>query len=429
MDSATPDQNQRPTILLVDDEPINLSVFGEFLTRYYQVLVATGGQSALKLANSKAKPDLILLDVMMPGMDGYQVLAELKAQADTRDIPVIFVTALTSDLEEERGLALGAVDYIYKPCHLSILLARIRTQLELKQARDWLRNQNAILEAEVDRRQKENQLVQMQLLQSEKLAAIGQLAAGIAHEINNPVGFVNSNLNTLSGYLADLFCVVDAYAAALAANQIAEPARSELQALLAKKQLAFLREDIPDLLAESREGLARVRGIVQDLKDFAHSDSDTWELSDLHKGLDSTLNIICNELKYHCKIVKEYAEIPQIYCLPSQLNQVFMNLLVNAGQAIETQGVVTVRTGCLENEVWVEIGDNGRGIAPEHISRLFEPFFTTKPVGKGTGLGLSISRNIVAKHGGRIEVDSEPGRGSRFRVCLPIARPQSACPE
>lgn len=121
MDSATPDQNQRPTILLVDDEPINLSVFGEFLTRYYQVLVATGGQSALKLANSKAKPDLILLDVMMPGMDGYQVLAELKAQADTRDIPVIFITALTSDLEEERGLALGAVDYIYKPCHLSIL--------------------------------------------------------------------------------------------------------------------------------------------------------------------------------------------------------------------------------------------------------------------------------------------------------------------
>ncbi|MCQ8180756.1 response regulator [Methylomonas sp. SURF-1] len=424
MDSVTPDEHHRSTILLVDDEPINLSVFGEFLTRYYQVLVATGGESALKLVNSPAKPDLILLDVMMPGMDGYQVLAELKARADTRDIPVIFVTALTSDLEEERGLALGAVDYIYKPCHLSILLARIRTQLELKKARDWLRNQNATLEAEVERRHKENQWVHMQLLQSEKLAAIGQLAAGIAHEINNPVGFVNSNLNTLSSYLADLFCILDAYSGALAAGAIAEPPRNELQTLLEKKQMAYLREDIPQLIAESREGLARVRAIVQDLKDFAHAGTDTLELSDLHKGLDSTLNIICNELKYHCKIVKEYGEIPQIYCLPSQLNQVFMNLLINAGQAIETQGVITVRTGCRENEIWVEIGDNGKGIAPEHISRLFEPFFTTKPVGKGTGLGLSISRNIVAKHGGRIEVESEPGQGSRFRVCLPIARPQ-----
>jgi signal transduction histidine kinase len=141
----------------------------------------------------------------------------------------------------------------------------------------------------------------------------------------------------------------------------------------------------------------------------------------VHKGLDSTLNIIFNELKYHCAIHKHYGDIPQILCMPSQLNQVFMNLLINAAQAIETKGDIHIRTGCDEREIWVEFSDNGKGIAPENLTRLFEPFFTTKPVGKGTGLGLSISQNIVRKHDGRIEVSSKPGEGSTFRVWLPIS--------
>jgi signal transduction histidine kinase len=386
--------------------------------------VATSGQRALQLAGGAPKPDLILLDVMMPDMDGYQVIGQLKADPNTSDIPVIFVTALTSDLEEEKGLSLGAVDYIYKPCHLSILSARIKTQLELKNARDWLKDQNAYLETEVQRRHLENQAVHMQLLQSEKLAAIGQLAAGIAHEINNPIGFVNSNLNTLNGYLRDVFCVMDACDAALDEKLLPVKTLQNLRELKQAKQLDYLRSDIPELIAESRDGLSRVRDIIQDLKDFAHADKNDWELGDLHKGLDSTLNIIANELKYHCTVTKQYGEIPPIYCLPSQLNQVFMNLLINAAQAIETKGDIHILTGCAGQDVWVEISDSGKGIALENLPRLFEPFFTTKPVGKGTGLGLSISQNIVRKHGGRIEVVSQLGVGSRFRIWLPIRPPE-----
>jgi two-component system NtrC family sensor kinase len=410
------------TILLVDDDFTNLTVFGQCLTPDYEVLVATSGQLALQLAGGTPKPGLILLDVMMPGMDGYEVLTHLKANPDTRDIPVIFVTALTSDMEEERGLQLGAVDYVYKPCHLPILLSRIRTQLELKKAHDWLKDQNAFLEAEVERRHQENQQVHLQLLQSEKLAAIGQLAAGIAHEINTPIGFVNSNLNSLDTYLSDIFTVFDAYDAQITNSPIEPDALQKLIELKQQKDINYLRSDIPQLLAESREGLSRVRDIIQDLKDFSHIESNNWESIDLHKGIDSTLNIIGNELKYHCTVHKEYGNIPEIVCLPSQINQVFMNLLINAAQAIEIQGDIIIRTNCNDKDVWVEIEDNGKGIAPEHLPRLFEPFFTTKPVGKGTGLGLSISQNIVRKHGGRIEVSSEIGQGSTFRIWLPIHR-------
>nr|WP_269144520.1 ATP-binding protein [Methylicorpusculum oleiharenae] len=408
------------TILLVDDHTINLSIFGQALAPHYKVLVATSGERALQIVNSTPRPDLILLDVMMPGMDGYQVIELLKANPTTREIPVIFVSALNSDSEEERGLQLGAVDYIYKPCHFSILLARVRTQLELKRSRDWLQDQNAFLETEIQRRQQENQQVHLQLLQSEKLAAIGQLAAGIAHEINNPVGFVNSNINTLKSYMADLFEVLNAYDALIETDPPTLASIQELRLIKQQKDLDYLRNDIPQLIAESIEGLSRIKDIIQDLKNFSHSDENKWELADLHKGLDLTLNIIWNELKYHCTVHKEYDDLPEIYCLPSQLNQVFMNLLINAAHAIKTTGDIYIRSGQTAKEVWVEIADSGEGIAPELMHRMFEPFFTTKPVGKGTGLGLSISQNIIAKHGGRIDVSSEPGKGSQFRVYLPF---------
>lgn len=420
MDALTLSDQSSATILLVDDEATNLSLLGQFLTPHYQVLVATNGLRALQMADSTPKPDLILLDVMMPDMDGYQVITQLKANPNTQDIPVIFVTALSSNIEEERGLKLGAVDFIYKPCHLSILLARVRTQLKLKSASDWMKDRNLFLEQEVERRHQENQAVHLQLLQSEKLAAIGQLAAGIAHEINNPIGFVNSNLNTLNTYLQDVFSILDACDKALIDGSASANAIQKFQDFKLQKQLDYLRQDIPELITESRDGLTRVRDIIQDLKDFAHTSGNDWELADLHKGLDSTLNIIHNELKYHCTVHKHYGDIPQILCMPSQLNQVFMNLLINAAQAIETKGDIYIRTGCDGQDVWVEFSDNGKGIAPENLTRLFEPFFTTKPVGKGTGLGLSISQNIVRKHDGRIEVNSQPGEGSTFKIWLPI---------
>jgi PAS domain S-box-containing protein len=259
-----------------------------------------------------------------------------------------------------------------------------------------------------------------QLLQSEKMASIGQLAAGIAHELNNPIGFVHSNLGTLEGYLRDVMEIIDAYDKA-AAEQGDSPQSAAIVRLKEDRDFGFVRQDIVQLMAESREGLSRVRKIVQDLKSFSHVSEQDWQWADLHQGLDSTLNIVWNELKYKCKVVKEYGDIPKVHCLISQLNQVFMNLLVNAGHAIEKQGTITLRTSRRgDSEVCIEVIDTGKGIAPEHLSRVFEPFFTTKPVGKGTGLGLSLSYGIINKHHGRIEVDSQVGVGTTFRVILPI---------
>lgn len=408
------------TLLLVDDDPLNLKVFGEFLSEFYNVLVSTSGERALSLVKNSGKPDLILLDVMMPDMDGYQVIQALKSDPSTKDIPVIFVTALSQDTDEQQGLQLGAVDYIYKPCNLSILLSRVKMQLELQKSRTFLQDQKAFLEAELERRHQENEQVHLQLLQSEKLAAIGQLAAGIAHEINNPIGFVNSNLNTLADYIDDLFLVLDAYQTLDDSQTVPEETLRTINELKQQKDINFLRNDIPALIGESQDGLSRVRNIIRSLKDFSRVDNNEWELSDINRGLDTTLNIIWNELKYHCTVHKDYGELPAVYCQLSQLNQVFMNLLINAAQAIKGKGDITIRTLRSGQEAWIEITDTGEGIEPQHINRLFEPFFTTKPVGKGTGLGLPISQNIVKAHGGRIEVNSVVGEGTTFRVILPI---------
>jgi PAS domain S-box-containing protein len=273
-----------------------------------------------------------------------------------------------------------------------------------------------------------NQLqeAQAQLLQSEKMASIGQLAAGIAHEINNPIGFINSNMGSLKSYVAKLCTLVDALDQGLQSV----PAQTELKGKVAqlKKEAdyAFLKDDVEDLVRESLDGLKRVRDIVQSLKDFAHIGQTDWHMADLHQGLDSTLIIANNEIKHKASVTKEYGQLPPVKCLASQLNQVFMNLLINASQAITANGVITIRTGCSKDWVWVEIGDNGAGIPPEVLSRIFDPFFTTKPVGKGTGLGLSLSYNIVNKHGGRIEVASEVGKGTRFTVHLPIDPTETA---
>ena len=264
---------------------------------------------------------------------------------------------------------------------------------------------------------------QAQLLQSEKMASIGQLAAGVAHEINNPIGYVHSNLGSLEGYIQDIFRILEVYAEVERDHPEQAPLFAGVKAMRQKLDIDFLKEDVHALLGETREGIGRVKKIVQDLKDFSRTGAeDEWQWADLHRGIDSTLNIVNNEIKYKAKVVKEYGTLPEIECLPSQLNQVFMNLLVNAAHAIDAQGTITVRTGADADSLWVEIADTGSGIAPENLTRIFEPFFTTKPVGKGTGLGLSLSYSIVQKHGGRIEVDSARGRGTTFRITLPRTR-------
>ena len=263
---------------------------------------------------------------------------------------------------------------------------------------------------------------QQQLLQAEKLASIGQLAAGVAHEINNPLGFVNSNMNSLNSYVASLLGVIGEYEAAAAAQPAVAAAMAQVRA---RADLDFVREDVQALVGESLDGLRRVRDIVQALKDFSHVGEAGWQVADLHQGLDSTLNIVSNELKFKARIDKHYGQLPPVTCMASQLNQVFMNLLVNAGQAIRDKGVITLRTGSKDDWVWVAVTDTGVGIPREHLNRIFEPFFTTKPVGGGTGLGLSLSYGIVQKHGGRIDVASVQGRGTCFTVRLPVTPPAS----
>ena len=250
---------------------------------------------------------------------------------------------------------------------------------------------------------------QSQLLQSEKMASIGQLAAGVAHEINNPIGFVNSNLGTLKTYSGRMLTLLDACKAGTATEATFKAADFE-----------FLRSDTEDLIRESQDGLDRVKKIVSDLKDFSRVDQAEWQEADLNAGLESTLNVVWNEVKYKAEVVKHLGKLPAVRCIPAQINQVFMNLIANAAQAIEQRGVITLSSGTDGATAWVDVADTGSGMSPEVQRRIFEPFYTTKAVGKGTGLGLSLSYDIVNKHGGRITVDSEPGKGSTFRVSLPI---------
>lgn len=293
---------------------------------------------------------------------------------------------------------------------------------DLKRTEQALHRAHDELEVRVSQRTAELARTQAQLLQSDKLASIGQLAAGVAHEINNPIGYVQSNLATLARYLEDVFRAFDSYAK-IEQRCAAQPELArELNAVRDSADLEFLAEDIPQLLKESAEGINRVRKIVADLKDFSRSDASTdWEWADLHACLESTLNIAHNELKYCAQVKREYGQLPPVRCLPSQLNQVFLNLLVNAGHAIEQPpGTITIRTGCRDQQAWIEIGDTGKGMSAETQAKIFDPFFTTKPIGQGTGLGLSLAYGVIEKHHGRIEVESTLGVGSVFRVVIPV---------
>jgi len=261
---------------------------------------------------------------------------------------------------------------------------------------------------------------QAQLLQAEKMAAIGQLAAGVAHEINNPIGFVLSNFFTLQEYTSGFLQLLDAYRFAAESGAAGNPALADADRRAAEFDLDFARGDVLSLLADSKDGLDRVRRIVRDLLDFSHVDEGEWQTTDLHACLDGTLKLARNALKSRVTLVKDYGKLPAINCLPAQLSQAFMNLLINAAQAVDESGTITLRTGHEGDEVWIELEDTGAGIAPEILPHIFEPFFTTKPVGLGTGLGMAVSHGIVQSHKGRIDVRSEVGKGTRFTIWLPI---------
>ena len=287
--------------------------------------------------------------------------------------------------------------------------AKVKSKLELQQKNKELEAAYQNLEQTKD-----------QLLQSDKLASIGQLAAGVAHEINNPVGYISSNLSSLKNYIDDLISIIDTIQLPISNKNYASVTES-LEKIKSETEYDYIKQDLPELLEQSLDGVKRVKQIVQDLKDFSHADEEEWHLSDLHKGIDSTLNIVNNEVKYKADIVKDYSDIPNIECIPAQLNQVFMNLLVNAAHAIKERGTITIKTWADQNNVFISVSDTGQGIAQENLRKLFDPFFTTKPVGEGTGLGLALSYGIIERHSGEISVESTVGKGTTFTIRLPIS--------
>lgn len=422
-------------ILIVDDSPTNLSVLSDALdSAGFRFRVAVDGESALAQVE-RNQPDLILLDVQMPGIGGFETCRRLKANPATEFIPVIFTTALSDTESKTKGFSLGAVDYITKPFQTVEVLARIKTHLQLRNFAKILEQQVAERTSELTQALQQLQSSQMQLVQSEKMSALGNLVAGVAHEINNPVGFVSGNLNHLENYLKDLLYLIDLYQ-----QNYAQPVAA-IQAAIEDMDLDYVRVDAPKLIHSTQEGMRRLRHISTSLRTFSRADSDLPVSLNLHEGLDSTLLILKHRLKSKdsrpgIEVIREYGALPEVECYAGQLNQVFMNLLANAIDALEesNQGhslaeiqanpnKITIKTELSDDRGFavIRIQDNGIGMTHEVQQKIFDHLFTTKEVGKGTGLGLAIARQIVVdKHGGSLTVQSEPGLGTEFCIRLPI---------
>ncbi|QQR79799.1 MAG: hypothetical protein IPJ69_10695 [Deltaproteobacteria bacterium] len=266
---------------------------------------------------------------------------------------------------------------------------------------------------------------QAQMIQSEKMAGLGQLAAGVAHEINNPVGFVTSNLQTLKKYSLSIKKMISEYDSLVSSVQSKDIEKSvsfltELAKTKEKEDIAYILDDLDNLVKESIDGTNRVKEIVKGLKSFARLDEAEMKEADINEGIESTLKIVWNEIKYKCEVIKKLSPLPMIVCFPGQLNQVFMNLIVNAAQAIQEKGTLTIESFVEKEDIVIRFTDTGSGIKPENLEKLFNPFFTTKAVGKGTGLGLSVSYGIIKKHKGDIFVESQVGVGTTFTIKLPM---------
>lgn len=414
--------------LIVEDDPF-MQLLLKRLTeeRGHNVTVCSDARSALECYAQTFYP-LLVLDWVMEGMNGLELCRRVRTMPHGDWSVIMAVTSRTAADDLRAVLDAGFDDYLAKPIdaklfniRLTIAEQRVLEIAKRKEAEENLKNTNEKLH-QINERLKENQT---QLVHSEKMASLGQLAAGIAHEINNPMGFISSNLTTLGEYIGTFKHALRLYKTLTETVVCNDEARrhqvlSQIQTSIEQEDMSFILNDIDMLLQESQDGAERVREIVLGLRSFARLDEADMQEVNINDGLEATLRMIWNELKYKCTVEKKLRPLPHIRCFPGQLNQVFMNLLVNAGQAIEHQGIITIETDATDTEVIVRISDTGVGIVPENISKLFNPFYTTKPVGKGTGLGLSISYGIIQKHNGHIEVESEVGRGTTFTVFLPL---------
>ncbi|MEH2148015.1 hybrid sensor histidine kinase/response regulator [Nostoc sp.] len=413
----------RGIILIVDDNPANLQVLSSFLDQSsFEVWAARSGEKALQLLENDDLPDLILLDVMMPGIDGFETCKQLKSNPRIQDIPVIFMTALSETADKVKGLQLGAVDYITKPFQHEEVLVRIENHLKLRNLTKTLIAKNAEL-----------QQTQTQLIQAEKVAALGQLTAGIAHEVNNPINFIAGNLNFVEQYVQQVVNLLHLYQ-----KYLPNPP-DEIQTAIQKNDLQFLLGDLSKIIQSMQVGTDRVTEIVSYLNNFSRHREAGKKLANLHEGLESTLLILGHRFKRNAhhpaiQLIKDYGDLPLIECFPGEINQVFMNLISNAIDAIEetnknkdidtiyqNPGVIKIKTEAIGEQVILRVADNGSGIDKADQTKIFDAFYTTKPVGKGTGLGLSIAYQIVVNnHHGKLTYHFQPGEGVEFIIELPI---------
>ena len=424
-------------VLLVDDqamigEAVRRALAGDPGIRFHFCAEAA---RALDTA-AAIGPDVILQDLVMPGIDGMTLLRDYLSDARTRDVPVIVLSSKEDPAVKSEAFAAGAHDYLVKLPDRVELIARVRhhgAAHRSRQQRDAAYAALAASERLLAQRNGELQQLnerlagaQTQLLQAEKMASVGQLAAGVAHEINNPIGFVLSNIGSLQRYLESLLMLVDAYEQLEPGFRGEGAERAQLAWVKQRVDLPFLREDAGALFAETLDGITRVRKIVNDLMLFSHVDESEWQPVDLHAALDSTLHLLDRSLQGRIEVSRDYGALPAVECQPRQINHVLVNVLTNAIEAIAERGQLRIRTSSDGDQVLVQIRDDGRGIPAEVLPRIFEPFFTTKPVGAGTGLGLSVAYGTMRQHGGRIEVESEPGRGTEVTLRLPIRNERGA---
>ncbi|GAA6623922.1 response regulator [Scytonema sp. NUACC26] len=432
-------QEYKGNILVVDDTPDNLRLLSAMLTTQgYEVRKALNGKMALTACHM-VLPDVILLDINMPGMDGYEVCQQLKLDERTYDIPVIFISALDDVLDKVKAFDVGGVDYITKPFHGAEVLLRIENQINLRFLQGKLKEQNLLLQKALD----ELKVAQVQQIQNEKMAALGQLVAGIAHEVNNPISLIYGNIEYVSQYLQQLINVVEVYR-----EEYSQPTL-KIQQIIRDVDLNFLMNDAQKLMGAMYRGADRIRQIVLALQNFSRLDEADMKPVNIHEGIDSTIVMLEHRLREtqhrpSINITREYSSLPLVTCYPSDLNQVFMHIISNAIDALDREtGDWRMGTGnttppipnsespiptiyiqtqiTSKNAVRISIADNGPGIDESVRSRLFDPFFTTKPIGKGSGLGLSISYQIVVnKHQGKIQCHSSVGKGAEFIVEIPV---------
>jgi two-component system NtrC family sensor kinase len=405
-------------ILIAEDEAVSRHLLQAYLQQWgHQVTAAADGAEAWRLFQKEIFP-LVLSDWVMPQMDGVELVRHIRASPNGAFTYIILLTARTQKQDVIEGLEAGANDFVTKPFDRGELRVRVRAGERIVELEQALAAQNRALRE-----------AQAALVQTEKLASLGQLAAGMAHEINNPIAYVANNLAVLRRDVPAALQVLDKYRAGREHLRRVDPEIvAEAERLEADIDLPYIRASLPRLFERSLEGLKRVRDIVKNLRDFARLDEAEFKEADLNAALQSTLEIASHEIKDKALDLRtHFAELPPVLCHPGKINQVFLNVLLNAIQASQPGGSIEVRTrpedSSPDGGVVIEVQDSGCGIKPEHLPHIFDPFFTTKPVGEGTGLGLSVSYGIIRDHGGSIEVNSEIGRGTLFRIRLPLRPP------